>query len=202
MPICGAVEIGAALGRVGLVGEAQHRGRMRVVDEFVRQEGVQQRLDRRVRRAGSSRLARWMLTMSSSDSASRARSLRSGARRTAGRPAGSISADVPAAALDAQHLGRVADEVGQHGLDRGVAAAMQHEARIAAEQARGMRRAARDQAPMPRRAVTLDDRLRVGRSTTGSSWLSPSRTALASSPTQYRVGWVERSETHPSGQER
>ena len=47
-----AVEIGAALGRVGLVGEAQHRGRMGVVDEFMRQKGVQQGLDRRVGRAG------------------------------------------------------------------------------------------------------------------------------------------------------
>ena len=37
---------------VGLIDKAQHRGGMGMVDEFVRQEGVQQRLDRRVRRSG------------------------------------------------------------------------------------------------------------------------------------------------------
>ena len=35
---------------VGLVGEREHRGGMGVVDEFVRDEGVQQRLDRRIGR--------------------------------------------------------------------------------------------------------------------------------------------------------
>ena len=37
---------------VRLIDEAQHRGGMGMIDEFMRQEGVQQRLDRRVRRAG------------------------------------------------------------------------------------------------------------------------------------------------------
>jgi len=45
---------------------------------------------------------------------------------------------VPAAALDAQYLYGVAEQIGHHRLDRGVAAAMQDEARIAAEQARGI----------------------------------------------------------------
>ena len=36
-----SVEIGAALGGVGLVGEAQHGGRMRVIDVFMWQKGVQ-----------------------------------------------------------------------------------------------------------------------------------------------------------------
>ena len=31
---------------VGLIGQREHGGRVRVVDEFMRQEGVQQRLDR------------------------------------------------------------------------------------------------------------------------------------------------------------
>jgi hypothetical protein len=35
------VEVGAALGRIGLIGEAQHRNRMCVVDEFMRQKGMQ-----------------------------------------------------------------------------------------------------------------------------------------------------------------
>ena len=37
---------------VRLIDEAQHRRGMGMVDEFMRQEGVQQRLDRRVGRAG------------------------------------------------------------------------------------------------------------------------------------------------------
>ncbi len=46
------VEVGAALGCVGLVGEAQHRRRMRVVDVFMRQKRVQERLHRGVGGAG------------------------------------------------------------------------------------------------------------------------------------------------------
>ena len=37
---------------VGLIGERKHRRRMGVVDEFVRDERVQQRLDRGIRRRG------------------------------------------------------------------------------------------------------------------------------------------------------
>ena len=36
-----AVEIGAALGRVGLIGEAQDRRRVGMIDVFVRQERMQ-----------------------------------------------------------------------------------------------------------------------------------------------------------------
>jgi len=50
-PDAGPIKIGDLLGCVGLVGQAQHRRRMGVVDEFVRQKGVQQGLDRRVGRA-------------------------------------------------------------------------------------------------------------------------------------------------------
>ena len=45
-----AVDLFAQLLALRLVGEAQHGGRVCVIDEGVRQEGVQQRLDRRVRR--------------------------------------------------------------------------------------------------------------------------------------------------------
>ena len=45
---------------------------------------------------------------------------------------------VGAATLDAQHLDLVADEVARARLDRGVAAAVQHQARIAAEEPRGV----------------------------------------------------------------
>ena len=45
-------------------------------------------------------------------------------------------AHVPAAALDAEHVPRLADDVGCRGLARGVAAAMQHQPRVTAQQSR------------------------------------------------------------------
>ena len=81
---------------------------------------------------------RWKLTMSSSDSLSSWRSLRSGARRTAGRPCRFDTAHVPAGALDADHFDIFAQHVLDRGLHGGVAAAMQHHARVAAQQARGV----------------------------------------------------------------
>ena len=44
------VDFAANRGAVRLIGEAEHRGRMGVIDEFLRQEGVQQGLDRRIGR--------------------------------------------------------------------------------------------------------------------------------------------------------
>ncbi len=44
------IDFAANRGAVRLIGEAEHRGRMGMVDEFLRQEGVQQGLDRRIRR--------------------------------------------------------------------------------------------------------------------------------------------------------
>ena len=81
---------------------------------------------------------RWKLTMSSSESLSSLRSLRSGSRRTAGKPGRFDAAHVPARALDADHLHILAQHVLHHRLDGGVAAAMQHQARIAAQKARGI----------------------------------------------------------------
>ena len=89
--------------------------------------------------------------MSSSVSASRARSLRSGSSRTAGRPGGLDRRHVPAGALDAEHVDLLADEVGSARLDRGVAAAVQHELRVARRAAAWCRRAARDRAATPSR---------------------------------------------------
>ena len=45
-----AENLGAARFAVRLVDDAEHRGRMGVIDEFVRQEGVQHDLDRRIGR--------------------------------------------------------------------------------------------------------------------------------------------------------
>ena len=103
---------------VRLVDQAQHRGGMRVVDEVVRQEGVQQRLHRRVGRASkSSRLTRWKLTMSSSDSLSSLRSLRSGSSFTAGRPGGSMTAMSQPEPLTHSTSCVSPEQVGHLGLD-------------------------------------------------------------------------------------
>ena len=154
------VQIGDALGGVGLVGEAQHRGRMRVVDEFVRQKRVQQRLDRGVRRAGVEQIgaldAHHVLVgqrVAAAQLAQRREADRRQARRL-------DIAHVPAAALDAQHLGRLAEQVGHHGLDRGVAAAVQHQPRLAAEQPRGID-AQRQIGCDAALAVARDDRLGI-----------------------------------------
>ena len=47
-----AIEIGATLGGVGLIGNAEDRRRMGMVDKFMRHKGVQQSFDRRVGCAG------------------------------------------------------------------------------------------------------------------------------------------------------
>ena len=85
--------------------------------------------------------------MSSSLSVSRERSLRSRSSRTAGMPAGSIAAMSQPEPLTHSTSTVSPSRSGMRGLDRGVAAAMQHEPRIAAEQAACCRRAAPDRAP-------------------------------------------------------
>ena len=121
---------------VFLVDETENGGRVRVVDEFVRQEGVQQRLDRgvgrrRVDEVGA--LQRHHVLVRKPVQLARLEQR----AELHGRQALRLDdAHVPAAALDAEHVPAVADEIGCGGLYRGVAAAMQHQARIAAEQAR------------------------------------------------------------------
>ena len=132
------VQVGDALSGIGLVGEAQHRRRMRVVDIFVRQKGVQQRLDRRVRRTWIEQIgaldAHHILVRQRVAFAQFSQRCESD-RRQAGRL---DIAQVPAAAFDAQHLGGIPEQIGQDRLDRRVAAAVQHQPGIAAEQTRGI----------------------------------------------------------------
>ena len=137
-PHAAAVELGAALGRVGLVGEAQHRRRMGVVDEFVRQEGVQQRLDRRVGRPGIEQIGALHAHHVLVGQRRARRNLRSGASRTAGSPAGSIAAMSQPLPLTHSTSASSPSRSRDDGLDRGVAAAVQHEPRLAAQQARGI----------------------------------------------------------------
>ena len=133
-----AIDLGGARGAVGLVGQRQHRPGVGVVDEFVRQEGVKQRLDRRVgRRAVEQAPALGV------DHVLVGQRLERGEGAHGGEPhrrkaLGFDGGHVVARPLDAHRLDGVAGEVGQDRLDRTVAAAVLDEARVAAEQAGGI----------------------------------------------------------------
>ena len=110
---------------------------MGVVDEFVRQEGVQQRLDRRIGRVGIEQigaLQRHHVLVGQLVAA--CAHFSSGASFTAGRPAGSMVPMSQPLPLTQRTSQLVAEEVRHTRLDRGVAAAMQHQPRVAAEQPR------------------------------------------------------------------
>ena len=156
-----AVEIGAALGRVHLVGQAQDCRRVRVVDVFVRQEGVQQRLNRRIGRAGIDQVcalhAHHFLVRQHRAPPQFAQ----WCKAHGGESCGLDRRHVPAAALDAQHLDLLVEEVLDDGLDRGVAAAVQDELGFAAQEPRGID-AQGEISPNPLLGVTLDQPLGVG----------------------------------------
>jgi hypothetical protein len=109
---------------------------MRVVDELVRQEGVQQGLDRRVGRLAVQKVA--ALDVDHVLVGERLQAEQAAERREAHRgQAGRLDrAHVPAAAFYAQHLDRLAGDVGHPCLYRSVAAAMQHQPGLAAQQPR------------------------------------------------------------------
>src|SRR5207237_7142518 len=65
-----------------------------------------------------------------------------------------------AGALDGEHLDRLAEQVGQYGLDRSIAAAVQHQPGIAAEQTRRVD-AQGEIAADALGGVAVDDRQRV-----------------------------------------
>ena len=109
-----------------------------MVDEFVRHEGMQQKFERRARRHRVEQVAalhpRHVVV---GEIVERAQPLqrREPHRRHA---AGLDRTHVAAGAFNAQHLDLVAGEIAHLGLDRRVAAAVQHECGIAAEQPRGV----------------------------------------------------------------
>ena len=132
------IKLDAARFAVGLVGDAQHRGRVRVIDIGVRQEGVQQGLDRRIGRHRIEQIGALhphhvfvRERIEPPQAAQRPEPHGGKARRLDLR-------HVPAAALDAQHLGLLAHQVGEPRLERGVAAAMKDEPLLPPEQARGV----------------------------------------------------------------
>ena len=121
---------------VRLIDEAEHRGGMGVVHEFVRDEGVQQRLDgrigrHRVQQVGA--LHPHHLLIGQRRAFTQHAQLSQSHRRQAGRL---DDGHVGTRAFDAKDIHYPAHQIGGARLDRGVAAAMQHEARVAAEETR------------------------------------------------------------------
>ena len=109
-----------------------------MIDELVRQEGVQQRFHRRIGRAGIQQvdalIIDHVLVGQLVQFAQLADRLQLHRRQTLGFDI----AHVPARAFDADHLHILTQHVLDHRLDRGVAAAMQHQLRVLAQQARGI----------------------------------------------------------------
>ena len=123
---------------VGLIDQRQHRGGMGVVDEFVRQEGVEQRLDRGVRRRGVEQVE--ALHVDHGFVGERLERAQAPQRLELHR-GHALRLDVghvPARALDADDLVLLAEVVGGARLHRGVAAAVKHEQRVAAQEPRGV----------------------------------------------------------------
>ena len=157
-----AVEnIGAFLLAVGLVDDAQHRGRVRVVDEFVRQKRVQHHLDRRVRRGRIDQVGAFdgdQFDVANMIECAQAAHRLKPHRAKAGRIGGS---HVGARGLDVQHFDVFAETVATARFQRRVAAAVQDEFGIAAEQPRRVN--AQRQIPVdPGWAGACNKRLGVG----------------------------------------
>ena len=130
------IEVGGARRAVGLVDQAQHRRGVGVVDEALRNEGMQQRLDGRIGRhrideVGALRLHH--LLVGHGVAREQQAQLREPHRR---EPGGLDHRHVGARALDAEDVDLAPHQVRHAQLDRGVAAAVKHELRIAAEQPR------------------------------------------------------------------
>ena len=140
---------------VGLIDQGEHGGGMGMVDEFMRQEGMQQRLDRRVwgRRVEQVQ----PLHVDHGLVGQRIQCTQAPQRLElhGGQPPRLDIGHVGAGALDRDHLMLGAEIVAGARLDRSIAAAMQHEQRIAAEQAGGVD-PERDVGADPFRAVSGD----------------------------------------------
>ena len=155
------VKLGGALGAVGLVDQAQHRGGVGMIDKALRDEGVQQRLDRRIGRHRVEQvraLRLHHLLIRHGVALEQQTQLGEPHRR---QPGGLDHRHVGARALDAEDIDLAPHQVRHAQLHRGVAAAVQHELRVAAEQARRVD----PQREIPRhaaRGVTRDQRLGLG----------------------------------------
>ena len=130
-----AKHLATDLGGIGLVGQGQQRRGMGVIHEGVGQEGMQQGLHRGV---GGGRIDQVValgrhhrLIAEGFQSPQGAQGLQPH-RRVAGR---FDRGKVPAGTLHAENGNGFSQQAGHGGLHRGVAAAMQHQIRVGAEQA-------------------------------------------------------------------
>ena len=119
-------------------GNRGRRDRMGMIDELMRQIGVQKRFDRRI---GSARIEQilplridHLLVGEGVETAQTVERL----SPHCGMAVGLDHRQVAPAALDAKHIDGFAEEIGQLGLHRSIAAAMHDQARHAAEQAGGI----------------------------------------------------------------
>ena len=145
-----AIDLARDLLAVRLVDEAQHGGGMRVVDERVRQEGVQQRLDRRVGRGRIEQVDALVVDHVLVGRAWRAcAAASSGSSFTAGRPGGSIVPMSQPEPLTHSTLCVAPRRSVAVRLHRRIAAAVQHQQRVAAEQARRVDAQRRHPSPTP-----------------------------------------------------
>ena len=123
---------------VGLVDQRQHGRGMGVVDEFVRQEGMQQRLDRGVGRGGIEQVqplhVDHRLVGQRLERAQLSERFELHHRQAPRLDIGHVGAR----AFDGDHLVLLPEIVRPLRLHRGVAAAVQHQQRVAPQQARGV----------------------------------------------------------------
>ena len=133
-----AVDLADAAFALGRVGDGQHRIGVGVIHELVGQAGVQDGLDRRRRRRGLEHVGGELvhhLRVRERIELRQALQIVELHRRESGRLYG---LQVPAAAFDVQDVFVLAEQVLLHQLDRGVAAAVQHQGLVAPEQARAV----------------------------------------------------------------
>ena len=131
-----AIDLAADRLAVRLVGQREDRIRVGVVDEPVRQKGVQQGLGRWVGRVRIEQVAALVgdhllvaQAIKRSEAAQRFEPDRRKARWL-------DMSHVPAASLDAKHVHGIAQDVAHGRLDRRVASAVKHEARIPSQEPR------------------------------------------------------------------
>ena len=133
-----AVQLANACVAVGGVGDRQHRIGVGVIDVFVRQDGVQNRLDRRRRRRHPGHVRDQLvhhLRVAEGFEPRQPQQMRQAHRREAGRL---DELQIPAAALHIQDVFLVAEQIALADLHRGVAPAVQDERLVASKQTRGI----------------------------------------------------------------
>jgi hypothetical protein len=131
-----AVDLPHAALAAGAVGDRHHRIGMGVVDVLERQRGVQQRFDRGRRGIGARALAQQGVDHLGIAQALERGQSPQGRQAERGEAGGRDRLEVPAAPLDVQDLLLLAEQVPRARLDRGVAAAVQHQRAVPPEQPR------------------------------------------------------------------